>query len=58
MTSYEQLGKAAYVAYYSRALGRAIDGEDWPTWDQLGPERQACWTSAAQAVAEQIAALH
>lgn len=40
----------AYAAYARARDGKTHDGRDMPSWDNLGPEIQEAWETAAQAV--------
>jgi len=44
-----ELAKTMWEAYSRKAGGKAFDGKPLPTWDELGPDRQACWEAAADA---------
>lgn len=38
-----------WAAYSAAANGVTFDGRPLPNWDNLGPDRQACWQAVADA---------
>ncbi|MFC8676666.1 hypothetical protein ACFUEN_28775 [Streptomyces griseorubiginosus] len=49
-----ELGAVAYTVYAEAVGGRAVNGDQLPTWDGLSSRIQNAWAAAADAV--QIAA--
>jgi hypothetical protein len=58
MKTFEQLARSGYDAYCKQAGGKTFDGKPLPTFEQLGPERQACWIAVAKQLVAEVAALH
>jgi hypothetical protein len=48
MTNYN-LAKIMWDAYSQKAGGKTFDGKPLPTWEELGEDRQSCWSAAADA---------
>lgn len=46
--------KRMWDAYTFRAGGKTFDGKPLPSWEELGEDRQSCWTAAASVTADQI----
>jgi hypothetical protein len=48
MTDYN-LAKIMWDAYSQKAGGKTFDGKPLPKWEELGEDRQSCWSAAADA---------
>lgn len=46
----DTLARIAWAAYSVQAGGVSFDGKPLPSWEELGPNRQACWLAAVAAV--------
>ena len=45
-----EVAQRAWAAYSVQAGGVSFDGKPLPSWEELGPNRQACWLAAVAAV--------